>query len=231
MSHLGTVRKKKEGLRLFQLGAATTGQGVPGRTLRDHLSRSPAPPATPHYGSLPHGWAGLPGTPGGQLLHMSAPAGNAISQTPGDSAIGALCAGTAPVGARSPGANDSGHFHKETWSVTFLSTAVQSWIWAVADIFRVKLVQAVLLDRVDVGARRFDRAKDRLLVRYEAAHHIRGREIPLVMTKHFALFVVTASISARRWRMRLSFIRIGQPRDAASAIHSVSATSSSRGMP
>jgi hypothetical protein len=54
---------------------------------------------------------------------------------------------------------------------------------------------------------------------------------PLVMTKHFALWVTTAPISALRCLMRLSFIKIGQSRDAASAIHSVSATSSSLGMP
>jgi hypothetical protein len=54
---------------------------------------------------------------------------------------------------------------------------------------------------------------------------------PRVMTKQRALCSATAAISACRYRMRLSFIKIGQPCRAASSIHSVSAIRSSAGIP
>ena len=54
---------------------------------------------------------------------------------------------------------------------------------------------------------------------------------PRVTTKQRALCSVTAVISACLWRIRLSFIRIGHPRFAASSIQSVSETRSSAGTP
>jgi hypothetical protein len=91
----------------------------------------------------------------------------------------------------------------------------ERWPW---ERLRIETRDPLYLYRVDVRTRLCCCREDGGLVGDEALRHICRGKTTSGDDEAASLVLVTAVISACRWRIRLSFMRIGQPCFAASLI-------------